>query len=160
MALHIRDPLQEETEALALLWYTGWYDAHEAIVPNALIEHRTLDSFKQRTAKHLSATRVIGPVNNPLGFSMILNDELYQMYVSEEARGTGTAAALMADCEERFIERGIPLVWLSCTIGNNRAARFYEKCGWKNVATETHQLETLAETFPLKVWRFEKNLVE
>lgn len=156
----IRAPLPEETEALAQLWHTGWFDAHEAIVPDALIEHRTLDSFRQRLAKHLSVTRVVGPANNPLGFSMILGDELYQMYVSEQARGTGVAAALMADCEEKFIKQNIPLVWLSCTIGNHRAARFYEKCGWNNVGTETHQLETLAETFPLKVWRFEKSLGE
>lgn len=158
MTHQIRDALQTEIEPLAQLWHAGWYDAHAAIVPAALVEQRTLDSFRERTAKHLPVTRVTGPANNPVGFCMTHDDELFQLYVSDEGRGTGAAAALVADCEAQLINQNIPLAWLSCAIGNHRAARFYEKCGWVNAATETHHLETLSGPFPLEVWRFEKRM--
>lgn len=159
MTYDIRDPLTEEIDAIARLWHSGWHDAHAALVPKELFDHRTLDSFRQRTAKHLSATRVVGPINGPIGMCMVHDDELYQMYVSDSARGTGVAAALMADCEARFIAQNIPLVWLSCAIGNDRAARFYKKCGWTNSGIETYLLETTSGQFPMDVWRFEKHLV-
>ena len=86
------------------------------------------------------------------------DDELYQFYVAAPARGTGVAAALMHDAEQRLVERGVSTAWLACAIGNARAARFYEKCGWRLAATVTSPLDTPAGIFPLDVWRYEKRL--
>ena len=72
---------------------------------------------------------MIGPRGAPLGFTMLKGDEVYQLYVSREARGRGVAAALMADAEQRLAARGVSDAWLACAIGNERAARFYEKQG-------------------------------
>lgn len=154
----IRDPLAEDIEAIAQLWHAEWHDAHADIVPQALVDQRTLDSFRTRAAQHLPATRGAGPPRNPIGFCMTHDNELFQLYVSTAAQGTGLAAALVADCEAGFIAKNIPIAWLSCAIGNTRAARFYEKCGWINVGVEIHNLETLTGHFPLDVWRFEKRL--
>jgi hypothetical protein len=38
---------------------------------------------------------VIGPIGAPLGFCMLKDDELYQLYVAAEARGVGAAAAVI-----------------------------------------------------------------
>lgn len=147
-----------ELNALARLWRQGWRDAHLTLVPEALVALRTLDSFTERMAAALPRVRALGPVGAPLGFHLIKDDELYQFYLAGEARGTGAAAALMADAEARLLEAGITTPWLACAIGNARAARFYEKVGWTLARVETVPTETSAGWFPLEVWGYEKRL--
>jgi ribosomal protein S18 acetylase RimI-like enzyme len=89
---------------------------------------------------------------------MLKDDELYQLYVSAEARGSGVASVLMADAEARLGAAGYDVGWLACAIGNDRAARFYEKSGWRRVATEVYLAEAPGHTIPLEVWRYEKRL--
>ncbi|MDZ5695843.1 GNAT family N-acetyltransferase [Chelativorans sp. M5D2P16] len=75
-----------------------------------------------------------------------------------EARGSGVAAALIADAEARLAGSGVETAWLACAIGNERAARFYEKSGWRLAGTVVNQAETSTGPFPLEVWRYEKRL--
>jgi GNAT superfamily N-acetyltransferase len=154
----IRRPQADEVDALARLWFDGWQDAHADLLPVELARHRTLVSFGERMRAHLQDTRVVGPVGAPLGFAMLQGDELYQLYVSARARGTGAAAALIADAERRIADGGATTAWLACAIGNERAARFYEKCGWRRAGVITSKLETPTGIFPLDVWRYEKTV--
>jgi RimJ/RimL family protein N-acetyltransferase len=64
----------------------------------------------------------------------------------------------MEDAEARLTAAGVQTAWLACAIGNLRAARFYEKCGWTRVGTIVSRLETPEGIFPLEVWRYEKRL--
>lgn len=153
-----RDAQAEDLDALAHLWWSGWRDAHLAIVPEALAKLRTRESFRERLAAALTRVRALGPVGAPLGFHLIKDDELYQFYVAAEARGTGAAAALMADAEASLRALGIETPWLACAIGNARAARFYEKSGWTLARVECVPTETSAGLFALDVWRYEKRL--
>jgi ribosomal protein S18 acetylase RimI-like enzyme len=89
---------------------------------------------------------------------MVKGDELYQLYVSAKSRGTGLAAALLTDSEDRMFRGGVETAWLACAIGNTRAARFYEKCGWHRAGTMINRLETTEGLFSLEVWRYEKPL--
>jgi len=157
-AMDARDAHVDEIDALAGLWYEGWRDAHSAIVPVELARLRTLGSFRERLRAALDATRVVGPIGAPLGFTMLKGDELYQLYVSRPARGSGVAAALIADAERRLAARGVVTAWLACAIGNERAARFYEKQGWRRAGTVVNPTETSAGTFLLEVWRYEKRV--
>jgi GNAT superfamily N-acetyltransferase len=154
----VRPAEPAELDRLAGIWYDGWRDAHLSIVPAELARARTLDSFRDRLAAALSNVRVVGPVGAPIGFCMLKDDELYQLYVCAEARGVGVAAALIADAEAQLSERGVQRAWLACAIGNRRAARFYEKFGWHLVGTVISQLETPGAVIPLEVWRYEKEL--
>jgi hypothetical protein len=43
-------------------------------------------------------------------------------------------------------------------VGNHRAARFYEKSGWRLAGTVVDPAETSSGPFPLEVWRYEKRL--
>jgi ribosomal protein S18 acetylase RimI-like enzyme len=156
--MDVRNAEKSEINALAQLWYGGWQDAHAAILPAELRRVRTLESFNERLEGLLPDTRVVGRIGEPLGFCIIKGDELYQLYVSSEARGSGVAAALITDAESRFAEKGVQVAWLACAIGNERAARFYEKSGWHRVGNMTNQLETPEGIFPLEVWRYEKSL--
>lgn len=106
----------------------------------------------------LPGVRVVGPVAAPVGFCILKDDELYQLYVSADARGSGVAAALLADGEERLARTGTETAWLACAIGNDRAARFYEKSGWRRTGTVVYQAEAAGATIPLDVWRYEKRL--
>jgi ribosomal protein S18 acetylase RimI-like enzyme len=157
-AMDVRPAAEGEVEYLARLWYDGWQDAHDAIVPPELTRVRTLESFRHRLAEGLSTVRVVGPVGAPDGFCMVKDDELYQLYVAARARGAGAAAALMQDAESRLSDQGIETAWLACAIGNERAARFYEKRGWRRIGVMINQLETLEGPFQLAVWRYEKTV--
>jgi hypothetical protein len=48
-----------------------------------------------------------------LGFCLVKGDELYQLYVKAESRGSGVATALMADAEARMSESGVKTAWLA-----------------------------------------------
>jgi GNAT superfamily N-acetyltransferase len=143
---------------LAELWHAGWQDAHAPILPAELARVRTLQSFRERMREHLDDVRVSGPVAAPTGFSMLKGDELYQFYVSAAARGTGLAAELLRDAEATLLARGVRNAWLACAIGNDRAARFYEKQGWRRVGARVIQVTVPGGLYPLEVWRYEKRL--
>ncbi len=158
MTMDIRGAEREELQQLAKLWFDGWQDAHAKILPPELARYRTLESFRERLESSLSHVRVVGTMGEPLGLCVIQNDELYQLYVARTARGTGVAAALLADGEERMAAHGVTTAWLACAIGNERAAKFYEKSGWLRVGNMINQLPTPDGIFPLEVWRYEKQL--
>ncbi len=146
-------------DPLAKIWFDGWQDAHAHLLPEALARLRTLESFRHRLVAALGRVRVIGPVDAPVGFHMTKASELYQLYVTSEMRGTGLAVDLILDAEVRLREGGASKAWLACAIGNERAARFYEKRGWIRMGTVLEHLEAGTGTFPLEVWRYEKLLM-
>lgn len=158
MEWKVRDAEEAELDALAKLWRDSWLDAHAQIVPTELTRLRTLESFRDRLRAALPSVRVVGPPGAPHGFCIIKGDELYQLFVSAGARGSGAAAALIDDGEARLAEKGVETAWLACAIGNERAARFYEKRGWRRVGTMVNEAETASGPFPLEVWRYEKPL--
>ena len=154
----VRPADETEIDHLAKLWFDGWRDAHELIVPAELTRRRTLASFRDRLSAGIADVRAIGASGAAFGFAMLRGDELYQLYVSPEWRGRGAAVALIDDAEALLAERGVAVAWLACAIGNDRAARFYDKRGWRRAGTIVNQLETSNGSFPLEVWRYEKRL--
>jgi GNAT superfamily N-acetyltransferase len=155
----VRNAQPGEIDHLAQLWYDGWQDGHAAVVPVELAKLRTLESFRERLSANLSSVRVTGPVGSPLGFNWIKGDELYQLYVSSEARGSGVAATLIDAAEEQLRSEGVRTAWLACAIGNDRAAKFYDKRGWKRTGNMINELQTQEGIFSLETWRYEKDLV-
>ncbi len=157
-AMDVRAAEEVEIGHLEKIWYDGWHDAHAQIVPAELTRLRTLESFRDRLQAALPDVRVVGPCGEPVGFCIVKGNELYQLFVSAPSRGSGVAVALIADAEARLSENGVETAWLACAIGNKRAAKFYEKCGWYRAGTMINQLETSKGKFPLEVWRYEKSL--
>ena len=156
--MKVRNADRIEIPQIAQVWYDAWQDAHAAILPVELKRVRTLESFRERLEAAVADVRVVGDRGKPLGFHMLKHDELYQLFVAAEARGTGVAAALVADAEHRLATAGVDVAWLSCAIGNDRAARFYEKCGWRRTGVMVSQLQTPNGVLSLEVWRYEKRL--
>ena len=143
---------------MAKIWFDGWQDAHARIVPAELARLRTLESFEERLRIASNDVRVAVTADAPVGFYLLKGAELYQFYVALTARGCGVAAVLMADAEARLGESAVHTAWLACAIGNDRAARFYEKCGWFRTGIVTDDVEVPGGTFALEVWRYEKSL--
>lgn len=156
--MSVRSAESRDIDPLATIWHQGWHEAHAHLVPAELTRLRTLESFRSRLEAGLPQVRVVGPLGDPAGFCLLKGNELYQLFVSAKARGSGAAAALVADAENRLAESGTEAAWLACAIGNERAARFYEKCGWRLAGTMINQAETSNGAFPLEVWRYEKRL--
>ena len=157
--MQVRPADAAEIDHLARLWYDGWHETHAPLSPPELIRLRTLASFRDRLQAALPNVSVVGPVRAPLGFCALKDDELYQLFVSPEAHGSGVAAALIADAEARLGERGVETAWLACAIGNYRAARFYQKSGWHMAGTFVIASETSIGPFPVEHWRYEKRLI-
>jgi GNAT superfamily N-acetyltransferase len=154
----VRDAEPDEIDQIAKVWFDSWRDAHEQIVPAELTAARTLKSLRDRVAASLDELRVVGEPGNPVGFAMVKDDELYELFVAAVARGTGVAAALIADAEERLADYGFRTAWLACAIGNHRAARFYEKQGWRRVGNMISRVQITKGEMTLEVWRYEKDL--
>jgi GNAT superfamily N-acetyltransferase len=154
----IRTAESTEADQLAKIWFEGWHEAHAHLVPAELTRWRTLDSFRARVRKALEHFRVAGPPGAPVGLHVVKDDELYQLFVAASARGSGVAASLIADAEAMLSAAGVETAWLACAIGNDRAARFYEKCGWRRAGTMMNLAEIPGGSFSLEVWRYEKSL--
>jgi len=154
----IRPATPADIPALTEIWYQGWHEAHAADVPAALTALRTRDDFTRRLIGLDAGLRAGGPDGAPLGFVALKPDEINQLYVAPPARGTGLAAALMADAEARLAAGGTPIARLDCGLGNHAAARFYARQGWREEGVIEVMLDTSDGPFPLPVRRFTKRL--
>ena len=156
MDFRLIEPTAAHATDIAAIWETGWHEAHADIVPSDLRALRTTETFRSRALENLADTRAAIIGDTVAGFCMVKDSELYQMYVTGKARGTGIAQALIRDAEDRIAGSGFASAWLACAIGNDRAARFYEKSGWSNAGEHVVHLDTQDGPFPLTIWRFEK----
>lgn len=151
----IRNSVPADAHILATLWHDGWQDAHAAVVPEELVRIRTRSAFLERVLEHGGAFRVIGDVGAPVAMSLVLDDELYQFYVGAPGRGTGMARVLLTDALGQIAMNGAQRGWLSCAIGNDRAARFYEKNGWERMGEMETVFEGADGPFTMTSWRYE-----
>lgn len=155
----LRPATAGDVDALATIWYDGWQDAHRALVPEELSRIRTRERFAQRLTDNLDELIVATVDDGPVGFVMLYDDELYQFFVAATGRGTDVATRLMRAAEQMLRERGYPQAHLFCAVGNMRAAAFYEKCRWVNVAELELSVGDDDTEIPVPVWRYEKALI-
>jgi diamine N-acetyltransferase len=66
--------------------------------------------------------------------------ELARFYVDRPWHGLGVARDLMAAVEREALDRGGNDLWLGVWERNLRAIAFYEKCGFRDVGSQTFQL--------------------
>ena len=76
----LRPATADDAASVAQIWREGWSDGHRGHVPDALVAVRTPESFDSDTAVAV----VDGEV---AGFTMVVGDELEQLYVSRSHRG-------------------------------------------------------------------------
>ncbi|OXM51680.1 GNAT family N-acetyltransferase [Amycolatopsis alba] len=130
MPLTIRPATPADADAVAKIWYHGWQDGHLGNVPDALVRVRTRESFRERASDHVCDTTVAEVTGEVAGFVMVAGEEVEQVFVSSDHRGSGVAGALLAEAERLVRDGGHSCAWLAVAPGNARARRFYERCGW------------------------------
>jgi GNAT superfamily N-acetyltransferase len=118
-----------DVEAIAGLWHDGWRDGHLGHVPDDVLPHRRLDGFLHRTPGRIPQTTVATVDDRIVGFVTVADDEVEQLYVAAEARGSGAAVTLL-DHAEGVLAQTYDRAWLAVVAGNARARRFYERRGW------------------------------
>lgn len=130
--IELRQARREDAPEIAEIWRLGWRDGHLGFVPDELVEARTDESFRTRAAARVGDTTVAVADGAVAGFVMVVDDEVEQVYVSRDHRGTGVAAALIAEAEAQVRANGHTEAWLAVVAGNARARAFYERSGWRD----------------------------
>jgi len=153
----------EDTDApeVARVWRAGWLDAHTGRVPDALMAERT-ESYFAKTAEDLvdSTLVAVDEDDRVLGVVLLHDDELFQLAVSEAARGRGVGQALVAAAEERISQRH-DRAELAVVSANLPARRLYERCGWTDlgeVVMPARAADLDDEPIPVVVHHYVKQL--
>ena len=126
----VRPATAADAAQVAAIWHLGWQDGHTGFVPDELVRVRTEESFHERAAGRVADTTVAEVDGAVAGFVMVVGDEVEQVYVSRDHRGSGVAALLMAEAERQIRAGGHAKAWLAVVEGNGRARTFYERAGW------------------------------
>ncbi len=153
----LRPARPDDIPALTTLWYVGWHEAHAAYTPAALTALRTEEDFARRLV-HLLPDTIMAGEDSALGFCMIRDDEIYQLYVAPEARSNGLAARLLTDGERRLAVRGVGRARLDVGVENHRAARFYARQGWEETGSGEGVVDSSAGPFRLQLRFFAKQV--
>ena len=147
-----------DAPAIAQIWHAGWPDGHIGNVPDALLAFRDEASFIRRAAERIADTTVALVSDEVVGFTMVVADELEQIYVAASHRGLGVADALIADAERRIRAAGHDRAWLAVVPGNARARRFYERRGWTDEGRFEYPAETGGEPVQVPAQRYVRTL--
>lgn len=154
----LRPAVAADADAVADLWSAGWRDAHEGRVPQALVEVRTAESFRRRARDRVEDTVVATLDGTVVGFVMVAGDEVDQVYVAREQRGTGVAGALLSAAEDAVRRAGHDAAWLAVVAGNQRARRFYEAHGWSDGGDFSYAARTETGVVQVPCRRYVKSL--
>ena len=156
----LRKATGEDVEKVARIWHTGWADGHIGHVPPELVPHRQLQQFVSRARDRVAATWVVESHGQTVGFVVVKGDEVEQLYVDRNARGTGAAAMLLRKAEAEIRSAGHRRAWLAVVPGNQRARSFYARLGWRDSGPLSYQAETEAGPISVPSRRYEIALTE
>jgi GNAT superfamily N-acetyltransferase len=158
MTVTLRPAVAEDADAVAAIWYAGWRDGHLGHVPEELVAVRTEESFWTRAAQRVADTTVAVVGDAIAGFVMVVGDEVEQVYVSRDHRGSGVAGTLLSEAERQVKAGGHSEAWLAVAIGNERARRFYERNGWTNGGAFDYPASVGSGTLPVPCHRYVKQV--
>jgi ribosomal protein S18 acetylase RimI-like enzyme len=167
MTVTLRAARAGDAHAIASIWYSGWGDGHLGNVPDELVAIRTKESFWERAPARIpdATVAVVGTesagaaaVDEVAGFVMVVGDEVEQVYVSGEHRGSGIAGLLIAEAERQVKANGHDEAWLAVATGNARARRFYERSGWADAGAFDYPADTEQGPIPVPCHRYVKQV--
>jgi GNAT superfamily N-acetyltransferase len=125
-------------------------------VPEALVAVRTEESFWARAGERVGDTTVAVVDDEVAGFVMVVGDEVEQVYVSRDHRGSGVAGVLLGEAERQVKGNGYSEAWLAVATGNARARRFYERSGWTDGGAFDYPASVARGTLPVPCHRYQK----
>jgi GNAT superfamily N-acetyltransferase len=157
--IELRPAHVADVEAIAQVWHDAWGDGHTGNVPAALLPYRTLAHFLTRVPPRIASTTVATSAARVLGFVTVHDDELEQIFVAKQARGTAAAALLLRHGEALIAQR-FQVAWLAVVAGNDRALRFYEREGWHDAGPIDYAAEIKGGALHIPTRRYEKHVAK
>jgi GNAT superfamily N-acetyltransferase len=154
----VRPAVAGDVDAVAAIWYAGWRDGHLGHVPDELVAYRTEESFYSRAAQRVADTTVAVVGDEVAGFVMVAGDEVEQVYVAQDHRGSGIAGMLLVEAERQVKAGGHAEAWLAVATGNARARRFYERSGWTDGGAFDYPAAVEGGTVPVPCHRYVKRV--
>jgi len=148
----------EDESAIAEIWHSGWSDGHLGRVPAELVAVRHVGTFRARAAERIGDTTVAVVRGEVAGFVMVVADEVEQVYVARDHRGSGVADVLLDAAEQQIRDAGQPRAWLAVVPGNDRALRFYKRHGWSDTGLFDYAAEGENGPIPVPCHRYVKEL--
>lgn len=158
MQVLIRPATSADAVSIATIWYLGWRDGHLGHVPDELLRARTEASFLERASARVGGTVVAEVEGTVAGFVMAVDDEVEQIYVSQDFRGRGVSDILLADAERQVRHNGHRRTWLAVVAGNLRARRFYERQGWVDGGLFDYEAGAAGGPITVPCHRYQKDL--
>ena len=158
----VRPATAHDVEAIARCWSEAYQDQGPDLMeldPSFLAE-RTLEGFRPRAYERVGDTLVACDEGGAIvGLCVCVADEVEQFFLSARARGAGVSELLLERGEELLRARGSMVAHLYCMPKNERAMRFYGRCGWRRGDVHAHAVQISGgRTFTLHLMRFEKAL--
>jgi ribosomal protein S18 acetylase RimI-like enzyme len=153
----LRAASETDSDDIAHVWHAAWGDGHRGHVPRELLALRTLAHFLSRVPPRISNTTLAIVAERVVGFVSVQDNELEQLFVLAEARGTGAARALLREGERR-IAMQFDTAWLSVVAGNQRARRFYAREGWRDDGPIQYSAEIAGGQIVIDTHRYEKRV--
>lgn len=158
VTLILRPATSADARAVTDLWHAGWHDAHAGHVPAGLTAARTHAEFTDRAPLRVADTTVAESDGVLAGFVMVVGDEVEQVYVGSQFRGSGAADVLLDEAERQVAAAGFATAWLAVVEGNARARRFYEKSGWADAGALPYEVTSGGETYLSPCRRYVKTV--
>lgn len=152
----IRSATRADVDAIASIWRSGWADGHAGRVPAELERERRTGSWPAQVRDRLAQTWVAERDAYVVGFVTVVDDELEELYVAADARGSGVAATLLRHGERVVRDGGFTSAWLAVVAGNDRARRFYEREGWRDRGDFAYRARTAAGAIVVPARRYER----
>jgi ribosomal protein S18 acetylase RimI-like enzyme len=166
-SLVVRPVRHEDVRALAEVHARTWEEAYRGLVPDEIIQARSIEERERIWHEMLDrgdSVHFVGEVNGVVaGFvsvgparepDRLLSGELYAIYVREAQWGSGLAVELILAGEQALRELGYSHATLWVLRDNPRARAFYEKQGWRSDGSEKDFVPGVIEV------RYERDLDE
>lgn len=154
--LLIRPATTADAASIARIWHAGFIDGHTGHVPAEIWAYRRPADFSARVPALVGHTTVAETDGTVVGFVMVEDDEVHQLYVATTARGTGVAGPLLGAAEAQ-IARRYRVGWLAVVGGNTRARRFYARAGWVEIGAMDQPSYAGTDTIMVPALRYEKH---
>ena len=127
-------------------------------MPDSVVALRTQASFHERAVPLVPDSIVADRDGSVIGFTATGGDEVAELFVAEEARGSSAARRLLRAAEQVVRRAGHDQACLGVVTGNARARRFYEREGWRDGGDVDNPVEGPDGPIPVSTRLYLKDL--
>jgi GNAT superfamily N-acetyltransferase len=151
----VRSALPADAASLAAIGAAGFTTAHGAAIPHGVLQGFLTDTFSEKqlagTIANPEIQLFVAEVEQTVVGVVALNPsyrpdylrqpavvELSRFYLHLDWIGYGIGSALIAHALQQAARTGYRIVWLRVWQGNKTAIQFYQRWGFKTIASDSY----------------------